>query len=196
MGVLHVVLASSSPRRLALLQGAGVKCQVAPAPVDESPRPAEEPVAYARRVAVTKLLAALDTELDVPPTIPWVAADTVVWFDGDPTPVGKPKDLDDARRMVFRLTRGQPHRVTTAWAIGSRERGPFVREETTRVNMRRLSHAEIDNYLRGTSWRDKAGAYGIQDDAASWVTSIEGSYTNVVGLPVAQVIEAIAGWNS
>ena len=180
---LRVVLASSSPRRLALLQAAGATCLVAPAGVDETPRPGEEPTSYARRIATTKLLAALEQSLDVPAQDPWLAADTVVWLERDAVPIGKPKDVDDARRMVFGLTRGEPHLVTTAWAIGNRDRGPFVHEETTRVFMRRLAHAEIDAYLRGTSWRDKAGAYGIQDDATSWVTRIEGSYSNVVGAP-------------
>jgi septum formation protein len=189
-----LLLASASPRRAALLASAGVHATVLPVGVDESWLPQEAPVAYARRVALAKAEAGAHRKEGAVV----LAADTVVWTTPHEPPLGKPHDRDAARRMIERLT-GQdaPHFVTTAWAVLDRRRGagvrPHVAQETTRVWMRALAAAELDAYLDEDDWRDKAGGYGIQSRAAGLVTRLEGSYTNVVGLPLAQVIEYLHG---
>jgi septum formation protein len=189
-----LLLASASPRRAALLASAGVHATVLPVNVDETWHTEEAPVAYARRVALAKAEAgARHKEGGVV-----LAADTVVWTRPHEPPLGKPRDRDDARRMIDRLTsQDAPHFVTTAWAVLDRRRGaaaqPHLAQETTRVWMRGLAASELDAYLDEDDWKDKAGGYGIQSRAAGLVTRIEGSYTNVVGLPLAQVIEYLRG---
>ncbi len=185
----RILLASRSPRRLALLRAAGFDVLVYPADCDEVEQPGELPVEHARRLAETKLEVARRTVLG-PATGWWLGADTVVWLPGGET-LGKPRDRDEARAMLQRLTAGEPHDITTGWAIARDDDPPEVHHETTRVWMRSLEAETLEAYLDAESWVDKAGGYGIQDEAASWVTRIEGSYTNVVGLPVAQVIERL-----
>lgn len=152
---------------------------------DETPIPGETPVPYARRVARAKL----DAALALPETAGHrvLAADTIVWVEGEAQPLGKPRDPADCARMLQAIGTPNGHCVTTAWALG---RGPDVEvhTETTRVWFRPLTEAERDAYLQTAAWQDKAGGYGIQAEAAGWVTRLEGSYTNVVGLPVAQVL--------
>ena len=196
VGVLRVFLASGSPRRLWLLREAGVDTVVATAPCDERCRSGENVIAYTGRLAVAKLEAAraahgASQHSKNKVRRPWLAADTVVWFPPDGAPLGKPANPTQARALLERLTAGVPHSVTTAWALAWDTAPPQVHHTTTRVCMRHVEPAELDTYLAGDEWTDKAGGYGIQGTAASWVTSIEGSYTNVVGLPVAQVIEQI-----
>jgi septum formation protein len=183
--VLTVVLASASPRRAELLDATGVHVIVRPTDVDEAPLPGEGAVAHARRLAQAKLEAALLPDRE---PVPHLAADTVVWLPPNGPPIGKPRDVDEARAVIRRLTEGPPHRVTTAWALGMPDGRVEVHEETTTVWMRPLDPHELHSYLLLEEWRDKAGGYGIQSKASSWVTRIEGSYTNVVGLPVAQVV--------
>ncbi|WP_266221237.1 Maf family protein [Paraliomyxa miuraensis] len=183
-----VVLASRSPRRLELLRSAGLRVQVHPVDCDESPEPHEPAVGYARRIASTKLATAL-TDTSWPH--PALAADTVVWSETTAAPLGKPRDRQHARQVLQALVGGD-HFVTTAWAVMHPHGAPTVDHETTRVWMRPLSHDELERYLDTDEWRDKAGGYGIQGHAAGLVTRIEGSYTNVVGLPLAQVLQALA----
>lgn len=165
--------------------------EVRPVPCDETPLDHEGAVPYARRIAEAKLRAALA----VHPGRRILAADTVVWIESSPTPLGKPADADACAAMLERIGGPQGHSVTTAWALGCSEQDLEVHAETTRVWFRPLARHELEAYLRTDAWRDKAGGYGIQAEAASWVTRLEGSYTNVVGLPVAQVVarlEALA----
>jgi septum formation protein len=183
--MLTIVLASASPRRAQLLDAAGVHVVVAPPDIDEAQLRGEGAVAHARRVAQAKLEAVLAPDRE---PVPHLAADTVVWLPPNGPPIGKPCDVDDARAVIRKLTEGPPHRVTTAWALGMPDGRVEVHEETTTVWMRPLDPSELRSYLLLEEWRDKAGGYGIQGRAASWVTRIEGSYTNVVGLPVAQVV--------
>lgn len=185
MSASDLVLASGSPRRAALLRAAGVPIEIAPVPCDETPRPNEPARAYAVRIARDKLEAALavhNSGRDV------LTADTVVWVDGDEAPLGKPRDAADCAAMLDRITTADGHWVTTAWALGRHAQDTEVHACHTRVWMRSLQPFERDAYLATDSWRDKAGGYGIQAEAASWVLKLEGSYTNVVGLPVAQVV--------
>ena len=191
-----LVLASASPRRAELLRSAGQAFTVRPVDCDESWRAGETALAYVERVAAAKADAACSlpelAELASPPLI--LTADTTVWLDADHEPLAKPRDREHASAMLRALTRGRPHQVSTACAFArpgaTRLLASFT--QTTRVHMRALSDPQfaawIGSYLEHAQWRDKAGAYAIQGRAAALVESIEGSYTNVVGLPLAQVI--------
>ncbi len=171
-----LVLASGSPRRRALLESIGLSLEVRPADVDETPRPGEDPVAYARRLSATKAAGVEG----------WVlAADTVV--HREQRIWGKPAGPEEAGRMLAELS-GGVHFVTTGVCLGKLGEH-VVFSETTRVEFRELSAMEIRTYVDTGEPLDKAGAYGIQGLAAGFVRQIEGSYTNVVGLPLAQVVE-------
>jgi septum formation protein len=187
--VTTLVLASRSPRRVDLLRSAGLRVEVRPVECDESPHPHEPAVAYARRVAADKLAAAL-ARADWPH--PTLAADTVVWSETTAAPIGKPRDREHAREVLRGLS-GTDHLVTTAWTLARPGATPQLAHQTTRVWMRPLPADELERYLDTDEWRDKAGGYGIQGHAAGLITHIEGSYTNVVGLPLAQVLQALAG---
>ena len=182
-----LVLASASPRRAELLRGAGLEVQVAPVDSDERWLPGEPPPAYAARVARSKATLALPQH----PRGVILAADTTVWL-GE---VGDPQ-ASEAATILRALTGAGAHRVTTAFVLAD-ARGPQVhwieRQVTTRVHMRGLDEAELAAYLDSEDWRDKAGGYGIQSRAAGIVTGIEGSYTAVVGLPLAEVLVALRG---
>jgi septum formation protein len=191
-----LVLASASPRRAELLRGAGLEFQVAPVDSDERWLPGEAPPAYAARVARTKATLALPQH----PRAVILAADTTVWLgeadDPQASPIGKPGDRAEAATILRALTGAGAHRVTTAFVLAD-ARGAQVqwieRQVTTRVYMRGLDEAELADYLDSEDWRDKAGGYGIQSRAAGFVTGIEGSYTAVVGLPLAEVLVALRG---
>ncbi len=179
---MDLVLASSSPRRVELLRAAGFEPIVVPAQVDETPWPDEWPAAHVPRLARAKVGA-------IAPRYPQAAvlgADTVVAIDDEI--LGKPRDDDDARRMLNRLS-GRTHRVYTgvALAVGGDLRAEV---EVTEVTMSALSAAEIEWYVASGECRDKAGGYAIQGLASRYVTAIHGSYSNVVGLPVSLVY----GW--
>jgi len=180
------MLASRSPRRLALVRDAGVDVTTCPAPCDESPRPGEHPLDYVRRVAQEKLAAARRLAPTAPPGADWLAADTIVWSPETGALFGKPRDRNEARRTLEHLT-ATPHAVSTGWVLDG-PAGLEAHVETTQVAMRPLHAGELEQYLAGDEWHDKAGGYGIQGIAGAWVTRIEGSYTNVVGLPLAQVL--------
>lgn len=182
-----IVLASASPRRAALLRDAGVSVQVRPVPCDETALPDEAALPYAHRIAEAKLTAALE-HLGETGGRRVLAADTVVWVEKHGAPLGKPTDRDACLQMLRSIAGPNGHQVTTAWGLATTPGDVEVHAETTRVWFRSLTAAELEAYLCTDQWRDKAGGYGIQAEAASWVTRIEGSYTNVVGLPVAQVL--------
>lgn len=183
----HLVLASGSPRRADLLRSAGLEPRIEPVRCDETPRPHEPAVAYARRIAGAKLDAALGRGA---PELPVLVADTVVWSERTAEPLGKPRDREHARAVLRELV-GASHFVTTAWALARPRLPARLEHETTRVWMRSTTETELEAYLDTGEWRDKAGGYGIQGHAAGLVTRIEGSYTNVVGLPLAQVLDAL-----
>jgi septum formation protein len=186
-----LVLASASPRRAQLLRGAGLELVVRPVDCDESWHAGESPIAYVARVAAAKALAGAALE-DLSTDALILAADTTVWLDEDAEPLAKPVDRSHATAMLRALTRGRPHSVSTACAFVRRGSLVAALTETTRVHMRSLSDAQFDAfigpYLDAGDWADKAGAYAIQGRAAALVETIEGSYTNVVGLPLAQVV--------
>jgi septum formation protein len=182
----RLVLASASPRRAELLKAAGISFRLRPSHIDESWRVDEHPVAYTRRIAQEKLNAVQRNDGEVR-----LSADTTVWLHGDREPLGKPESRARAREMLLALSEAGQHHVTTAFAI---DRGDEVAVDavTSIVHMRELSESELERYLDGQDWSDKAGAYGIQARAAAFIPRVDGSYTNVVGLPVYEVLEALA----
>lgn len=172
-----LVLASGSPRRRELLAAAGLHFEVRPASVDETPRFAETPAAYVRRLAEEKARAAWrQGELTL-------GADTTVVVDGEI--LGKPEDAADAERMLSRLA-GRGHDVLTGICIFD---GRTARTEvaSTRVVFRAMEQEEIAAYAASGEPLDKAGGYGIQGLASKYVERIEGCYFNVVGLPVSRI---------
>jgi len=182
-----LVLASASPRRLDLLRQVGiVPAGVDPAAVDETPLQGELPHLYARRIAAAKAAA-------VAPRHPGafvLAADTVV-------AVGRrilPKTESEAEaRACLELLSGRRHRVLGAVALVAPDGRLRQRLVTTRVAVRRLTAAEISSYLAGGEWRGKAGGYAIQGAAAAFIPWINGSYPNVVGLPLTETLALLAG---
>jgi septum formation protein len=178
-----LVLASASPRRAELLRAAGIEFDVMPANADETVHVGETPEAYARRVAEAKARAIV-TRANGRPIL---AADTVVVVDE--AILTKPVDDNDARRML-RLLSGRTHEVVTAVTllVGGRM---ITEVASTTVEFVTLTDDEIEWYLASGEPRDKAGAYAIQGYASRFVTRVNGSYSNVVGLPVALVYEMV-----
>ena len=174
----RIVLASSSPRRISLLKMLGVTFEPVPASIVEEKREGEEPADFARRIAKEKALQVAER---VKPEFV-IAADTVVVIDGEV--LGKPKDENEARRMLEKLS-GRTHKVITAVALYKKESGELLLDhKETLVRFTVLSKAEIDWYIRTGEPMDKAGAYGIQGLGALFIERIDGCYTNVVGLPL------------
>lgn len=184
-----LVLASASPRRRDLLAGLGLALEVRPTEVDETPRPGEPPAAYVERLAREKAAAAAQPG-------EWVlAADTAVVIDGEI--LGKPADDADAACMLARLA-GREHEVLTGVALLEPAAGREVSAvETTRVRFAPLSAEEIRWYVATGEPHDKAGAYAVQGLGALLVERLDGSFSNVVGLPLRTVyrLAAEAGWD-
>lgn len=181
-----LVLASSSPRRRALLEEIGARFEVVAQEIDEAAMPGEPPRSYARRVAAAKARA---VRL-VRPGKWLLAADTVVEIDGDI--LGKPADAAAARLMLSRLS-GRTHRVLTAVVLMAPDDTVHVDEVvTSRVRFRAMETHEIEAYVATREPFDKAGAYAVQGIGGGFVDSIRGSYSSVVGLPLELVREALA----
>lgn len=173
----RLVLASSSPRRRELLRQLGVRFEVRAAHVDETPRPNEPPVAYVERLAREKALAVARPDEII------IGADTTVVLDGEI--LGKPEDEDDARRMLRNLS-GRTHAVLSGVALVSDGRIDAA-VETTTVTMTELDDRSIEWYLATGEPFDKAGAYALQGAGGVFVTSVTGSVSNVIGLPLSVV---------
>jgi septum formation protein len=182
-----LVLASASPRRRMLLETVGLKLHVAPVEVDESVLASEEAKAYVERVVDLKLHAALRGPLPRE----WSAvlvADTTVVLDG--LVLGKPTSDDDAKSMISRLV-GRTHTVATRYAIAvpGASSVPIVsRTVETQVTMRPSTAETIRRYVATGEGRDKAGAYALQGIGSFLVERLVGSHSNVIGLPVCEVI--------
>jgi septum formation protein len=183
---VRFILASGSQRRVELLSAAGFDFDVIPANVDETPRPDEPPREYALRVARDK--AAHVAALEQTPGRIVLAADTVVVAAG--RLMGKPKDRDDAESML-RLLSGAIHDVHTAVVV-QRGNQRLDRVVTTRVEFQPLTADELAWYLQSGEPEGKAGGYGIQGRAARFIDRIEGSWSNVVGLPISTVYRLLA----
>jgi septum formation protein len=185
-----IVLASASPRRQELLRIAGIPFTVQPADIDESPLADESPRGCAERLARGKALAVSQSR----PRDCVLGADTIVVVDD--AILGKPRDADDAARML-RMLSGRTHAVITGVCLVSpvvsgqgsvaSEADLVAASETTLVTFCELSDDEIRDYVVTGEPMDKAGAYAIQGIASRWIPRIEGDYSNVVGLPVALV---------
>ena len=175
-----VVLASASPRRHELLSQIGVRFEVRVPDIDESPVEGEDPVAYVRRLAIGKAAA-----ISTAPDELVIAADTTV--DLDSVIMGKPTDDRDARSMLGRLS-DKTHRVHTGVAVrlGARE---LVDVCTTLVTFVSLDDATIDWYLDTGEPLGKAGSYALQGAGAALVSGVDGSVSNVIGLPLHLVVD-------
>ena len=179
---MSLVLASSSPRRRAILEALGLRFRVVPSTAEEIGTEGERPDATAQRLARDKAREVASREAGFV-----LGADTVVVVDGEV--LGKPEDPVDAARML-RLLGGRWHEVITGVAVvrGELEDAMCV---TTRVRFCELSEARISRYVATGEGVDKAGAYAVQAVGAGLVTRVEGSYSNVVGLPAAETIDLL-----
>jgi septum formation protein len=174
----RLVLASASPRRAEILRAVGWPFEAQAAGVDESARGGEPVERYVERLAREKAEAVARTRLFGLV----LGADTVVAVDGEA--LGKPRDAEDARRML-RLLSGRWHEVLTGVALLRAEGGASrVAHASTRVRFGPLTDEEIDWYVSTGEPSDKAGAYAVQGRAALFIDGLEGDYWNVVGLPV------------
>jgi septum formation protein len=180
---MPIVLASASPRRQELLKNAGIEFVVNPANIPEVRHRGEAPKAFAERMAKEKARAV------------WagaknkyvLGADTIVVVDD--LVLGKPEDEQDAERML-RLLSGRKHQVITGVCLIGTD-FEDVRSDTTAVHVSALPDADIRGYIASGEPMDKAGAYAIQGAASRWISKIEGDYSNVVGLPVALVLQVL-----
>ena len=195
---MRLILASASPRRADLLRAAGYAFDTIAADVDESIRAGESPSVYVRRLAADKSATAMDTlkagatsnpaaQPFAPGDVVVLGADTTVVVDGEI--LGKPRDDEEAAGMLRKLS-GKRHEVLTGVSLrhGAHEVG---RVETTAVYVRALSEEEFSWYAASGEGRGKAGAYAVQGLASRFIPRIDGSYSNVVGLPVACVAELL-----
>lgn len=183
---MHLILASASPRRAELLRAAGFEFDTVITNVDESVRPGERPEIYVRRLAAEKSAAALE-HVELSDDVVVLAADTTVVIDGEI--LAKPDDDEHAAAMLRRLS-GRRHEVLTGVSL-RRSACEVGRVESTGVYFAALSEAEIAWYVASGEGRDKAGAYAVQGLASRFVPRIDGSYSNVVGLPVECVYELL-----
>lgn len=180
-----IILASASPRRVELLSSAGIRFEVLPSGIPEDFIPGETPEDHVLRLAREK---AKDVAEKVEGRF-FIGADTVVVCDGEI--MGKPKDGADAERMLRKLS-GVAHEVITGFAVYDKEQdGAICEAVKTRVYFKSLRSEEVQAYIATGCPFDKAGAYAIQGGAAYMIRKIEGSYSNVVGLPLCEVVEAL-----
>ena len=175
---MTLLLCSASPRRRELLGQLGVRFEVAPQHIDETLREGEGPLEYVLRMAREKAAAGRRVGALA------LAADTIVVAEGEV--LGKPRDRSDAGRMLRRLS-GREHIVVTAVCLQDR-----VRAVETRVRFAPLSEPQVRFLVDSGDGDDKAGAYAVQGLAGAFVTRIDGSFTNVVGLPLAETLQMLA----
>jgi septum formation protein len=179
------VLASASPRRLALLAQIGVTPDRVTQPdIDETPQRDEMPRALARRLAASKARTVAETDCFV------LAADTVVAVGR--RMLGKPETAEQARGFLALLS-GRRHRVLTAVVVRAPDGRTAERVAESIVTFARLDASQTDAYLAGEEWRGKAGGYAIQGHAAAFVRFLSGSHSNVVGLPLFETAQLLRG---
>ena len=180
---LRLVLGSGSPRRKELLAQIGIIPDEIRAPdIDEAPRPGELPRSYCMRIALEKVQA-----LEAATDEVVLCADTTVALGR--RILGKPADVAEAAAFLDLLS-GRRHRVITSVAVQRRDR-TWQRTVVSKVRMKRLSKAELDHYLQTSDWQGKAGAYAIQGPAAAFIPWISGSFSAIVGLPVAEAAQLL-----
>jgi septum formation protein len=189
----RLILASGSPRRLDLLAQAGITPdRLLPMDLDETPRRAEHPRSLARRLAQDKAEAAFQVVRTDPA---WagsyiLAADTVVAVGR--RILGKPEYLEEASSSLHLLS-GRSHWVYTGICVITPQSTTRVKVIETKVRFKRLSNIELKSYLASGEWRGKAGGYGIQGFAGTFIQKLSGSYTAVVGLPLAETVQLLVG---
>lgn len=184
-GSPEIILASRSPRRKDLMAAAGLVFRVVAADIEEIARPGESPAAFAERAAREKAEAVAARLPERPGGRIIIGCDTVVTIDG--AILGKPEDAEEASAMLRRLS-GRSHRVLSGLCVLRVPGRLGTRVVETQVDFRSLGEADIARYVATGEPMDKAGAYAIQGGAAHMVASIRGSYTNVVGLPVFELV--------
>lgn len=188
-----LVLASASPRRLTLLAQVGIEPDaLRPASIDESPGKGEMPRALASRLARAKAEAARDqiaNDTDIADAYV-LAADTVV--AAGRKVMGKPQHMEEAVASLQRLS-GRSHRVLTGICLITPDDRVRAKIVDTRVRFKHLSRDELEAYIASREWRGKAGGYAIQGLAGCFVQKLVGSYTNVVGLPLTEVVGLLVG---
>jgi len=177
---IHIILASVSPRRKELLAEAGYKFTSVIPNIDESAFPVERYTAceYAKQLALAKAKSVAEKH----PDSLVIGADTVVDFNGQI--IGKPADAIEAEQITKKLF-SRPHKVITAVAIVRISDGTeLVEGDSTTVYPKKLTAEQIAEHIRGGTWRDKAGAYAIQETGDEFIEKIDGSLTNIMGLPM------------
>ncbi len=178
------MLASASPRRRKLLEQAGVEFEIIESGIDEQRQHAESGPDFARRMASEKALAVSARR----PAALVLGADTVVEIDGEI--LGKPHGPREARRML-RMLSGRVHRVFTGFALARAGQVVESAAIASGVRFRELSDAEVERYIATNEPYDKAGGYAIQGDAGDFIAAVQGSTTNVMGLPIDDVLKAL-----
>ncbi len=180
-----IILASGSPRRRDLLADAGIRFEIMAAMIDEQVFPAESPAQLVCRLATAKALSVASSN----PEQLVLGADTIVYHQD--TIIGKPIDMDHARRLLRRLS-GQTHQVYTGVNL-YRQHPAFVKcwHSITSVTFKALTNADIDFLLAVTNPLDKAGAYGIQDHEERFIAGYQGLRSNVMGLPIEEVEDCL-----
>lgn len=188
-----LILASGSPRRVELLQQAGIEPDALfPANIDETPGSSEHPRNLAKRLSrekAEKAFASLKSEEDAKGAY-ILAADTVVAVGRRILPKA---ELMDEANYCLSLLSGRSHHVYTGVSLVTPKGGIRLKIVETKVRFKRLNRDEIDSYLASGEWRGKAGAYGIQGLAGTFVVKLVGSYTNVVGLPLYETVSLLTG---
>jgi septum formation protein len=182
----RVILASKSPRRYELLKQVGLDSDAIPSSVEEVFIQGEPPEEHVLRLAEAKALDVGNRHPDR-----WViAADTIVYVDH--SVLGKPKDREEAKKMLRRLS-GKEHRVLTGFSVHHLEKRKADREAVqTAVKVKKLTQSEMDWYIQTGEPYDKAGGYAVQGIGSFMIESIKGSYTNVVGLPICELIQMLS----
>ena len=187
---LSIILASSSPRRKQLLSDAGYEFKVVAADINESSFLAEhlEPCEYAKKLALAK---AKTVAAQYPDSLV-IGADTIVDFNGQI--IGKPTNAEDAERITRKLF-SKTHKVITAIAlVRSSDNTEIVKSDITEVYPKRMTNEQLTEHIKSESWRDKAGAYAIQENGDEFIEKIEGSLTNVMGLPMELLQQLLQGF--
>lgn len=178
-----LILASGSPRRLELLSTLGVALEVIPADIDETPLKNESPEDFVLRMAEEKCTHVFKTQNGSPV----LAADTIVVRDG--MILGKASSKEHAQEMIQSL-QGHTHQVMTAVCLKKGDHS-WSKRVTTQVTMKSLSSQTIQDYLGTKEYEGKAGAYAIQGIAASFITSVQGSVSSVIGLPLSETMDML-----
>jgi len=181
----QIILASTSPRRKALLKKAGIKFKSIDSKVNEYLDPELNPNELVEKLSFQKAKAVQEKFID---SI-IIAADTIVTCDGKI--LGKPKDQEDAKKMLEFLS-GKTHSIITGFTIINGETGKIItKSEKTKITMREINEEEIGSYLKTKEPYDKAGAYAIQGIAKKFITKIDGDLANAIGLPIKTVLREL-----